>query len=290
MKIGGTYFARAGWAPMDSTSVRAPELHPLRSRTIAQFGVGCLGGPSALEFARGGIGELRILDDDHVDPATTMRWPFGLSAAGLPKVRVIADFIAQNFPATKVTPVQHRLGSTRGTEGDPRSEHEILERMTGGASLIFDSTAEFGVQHYLSDMAVSLCVPYVAVTGTYGGWGGEVVSIRPGQTEGCWMCYRCSIGDGSIPVSPSDPNGRIQPRGCGDVTFTAAGFDMSLIALMGVRTAVAALCGDTVSGYPAAPWDVLTIMLRDENGQLIVPAIRGHELRRHDQCPQCNGH
>lgn len=282
------YFARAGWAPTDGTSVRAPELHPLRRRTIAQFGVGCLGGPSALEFARGGIGELRIVDDDHVDPATTGRWPFGLSAAGLPKVRVIAEFIAQNYPSTRVVAVQHRLGATRGTQGEARSDHEVIEQMTAGASILFDATAEVGVQHYLSDVAAGLGIPYVSVVGTYGGWGGEVVCITPGHTEGCWMCCRYAIEDGSIPVCPFDPKGKIQPRGCGDVTFTAAGFDMAQLALMAVRTAVAALCRDATGGYPAAPWDVLTLKLRDESGQLIVPEIGGHKLRRHAWCPRCN--
>ncbi len=284
----GIYFSRAGWAATDGISVRVPELHPLRDRTIAQFGVGCLGGPSALEFARAGIGELRILDDDHVDPATIARWPFGLSAAGSLKVQVIGDFIKKNYPTTQVSPMRHRLGATRRTRGEAPSDHEVIEQMTAGASILFDATAEVGVQHYLSDVAARLGIPYVSVVGTYGGWGGEVVCITPGRTEGCWMCYRCAIEDGSIPVCPSDPNGRIQPRGCGDVTFTATGFDMTQVALMAVRTAVAGLCRDATGGYPAAPWDVLTLKLRDESGQLIVPETRGHYLRKHARCPRCN--
>ena len=287
MSSGSLYFARAAWAATNGISVRAPELHPLHDRTIAQFGIGCLGGPSALEFARAGVGDLRILDDDHVDPATIGRWPFGLNAAGLPKVDVMAKFIRENYPATQVTPLCHRLGAPR-VEGGFRSDHEIIEQMTAGASILFDATAEMGVQHYLSDVAARMEVPYVAVVGTHGGWGGEVVCITPGLTEGCWMCYRCAVEDGSIPVSPSDPKGKVQPRGCGDVTFTAAGFDMTQVALMAVRTAVAGLCRGAIGGYPAAPWDVLTLQLRDESGQLIVPVTRGHVLGRHARCPRCN--
>lgn len=281
------YFTRAGWTPTDNVSARAPELHPLRDRTIAHFGVGCLGGPSALEFARAGVGELRILDDDHVDPATIVRWPFGLSAAGLPKVQVISEFIEKNYPATRVIAMRHRLGAARGPKGEGRSDLEVMEQMTAGASILFDATAEIGVQHYLSDVAAKQGIPYVSVVGTYGGWGGEVVCITPGRTEGCWMCYRHAIEDASIPVCPSDPNGKIQPRGCGDVTFTAAGFDMTQVALMAVRTAVAVLCRGAPGGYPAAPWDVLTLKFRDESGQLIVPETRGHHLPRHAQCPRC---
>lgn len=288
MSSGCLYFTRAGWGTTDGISVRAPELHPLRDRTIAQFGVGCLGGPSALEFARAGIGELRILDDDHVDPATIGRWPFGLSVAGALKVQVIAEFIEKNYPATRVTPIRHRLGATRGTKDEVPSDHQVIEQMTAGASILFDATAEVGVQHYLSDVAAGLGIPYVSVVGTYGGWGGEVVCITPGRTEGCWMCYRCAVEDGSIPVCPSDPKGKIQPRGCGDVTFTAAGFDMTQVALMAVRTVVSGLCCDVSGGYPSSPWDVLTLKLRDESGQLVVPKIGGHNLRRHALCPRCN--
>ena len=71
------YFARAFRAGPGEASVRTPELRSLGAKTIAQFGVGCLGAASALEFVRAGIGELRILDRDHVDPGTIGRWPLG---------------------------------------------------------------------------------------------------------------------------------------------------------------------------------------------------------------------
>jgi tRNA A37 threonylcarbamoyladenosine dehydratase len=141
MNSGSLDFARAGWFAADGISARAPELDPLHDRTIAQFGVGCLGGPSSLEFPRTGIGELRILDEDLVDPATIGRWPFGLNAAGLPKVQVIAKFIGENYPSTRVIPVQHRLGARRGTQVEARSDHEVIEQMTAGTSILFDATA-----------------------------------------------------------------------------------------------------------------------------------------------------
>lgn len=288
MSSGRLYFTRAAWVAPGGVSARAPELRPLRDRVVALFGVGCLGAPSALEFARAGVGELRILDDDHVDPATVGRWPLGFGVAGLLKVQVIADFIGKNYPSTRVVPLKHRIGVVPSPEGEVHSDHGAIRRMTGGASVIYDATAEIGVQHYLSVVAADLHIPYVAVVGTHGGWGGEVLSIAPGRTGGCWMCYRLAIEDGSIPVAPSDPQGKIQPRGCGDVTFTAAGFDMTEVAVLAVRTAVAGLCRGVSGGYPEAPWDVLTLTLRDEAGRLIVPEIRGYSLPRHERCPRCN--
>jgi hypothetical protein len=144
------------------------------------------------------------------------------------------------------------------------------------------------IPSHLSDVAERLGIPYVSVVGTYGGWGGEVLCITPGRTEGCWMCNRCAIDDGSLPMAPSDPNGRIQSRGCGEMTFTAAGFDMTQVALMAVPTTVAALCRNVAGGYSEAPWEVLTLTLRAETGQLIIPEFHGHILRRHAWCPRCN--
>ena len=282
------YFARAGRAGVNDIFVRSPELRVLREKTLAVFGLGCLGAPSTLEFARAGIGELRIVDRDLVDLVTIGRWPFGLSAAGLPKALVLADFIPRNYPSTRLMPEVHCIGGVREPGGDVPSDLEVIDRVIEGASAIYDATAEIGVQHYLSRLAHSLGIPYIGVVGTYGGWGGKIVSIVPGRTEGCWMCYRCAFEYGTIPEPPSDPKGEVQPQGCGDVTFTGAGFDMAQIALAGVRTTVSILCGGVDGSYPVADWDMMTISFRNEDGRQIAPVFRDYKLARHPNCPYCS--
>lgn len=283
-----TYFARAGRAGVDDILVRSPELRVLREKTLAVFGLGCLGAPSTLEFARAGVGELRIVDRDLVDPGTIGRWPFGMSAAGLPKALVLAEFISRNYPSTQVVPEVHCIGGVREPGCDVPSDLDVVDRVMEQASAIYDTTAEIGVQHYLSQLAQSLDIPYIGVVGTYGGWGGKVVSIVPGRTDGCWMCYRCAFDDGTIPEPPSDPNGEVQPQGCGDVTFTGAGFDMAQIALTGVRAAVSILCGGMEGSYPAADWDVMTVCFRDADGKQVAPVFRDFKLAKHPKCPYCS--
>lgn len=282
------YLARAGRAGADDILVRTPELRVLREKTLCVFGLGCLGAPSTLEFARAGVGELRIVDHDFVDPGTAGRWPLGLSACGLPKAKVLEEFISRNYPSTRVMPVVHLIGGVRDPKGGVPSDLDVLKTVTEGASAIYDATAEVGVQHYLSHLARSLGIPYIGVVGTYGGWGGKIVSIVPDRTAGCWMCYRYAFDDGTIPEPPSDPKGEVQPLGCGDVTFTGAGFDMSLIALSGVRMAVSVLCGGADGSYPPADWDVMTMSLRTEDGRHIAPAFREYKLLKHVDCPYCN--
>jgi molybdopterin/thiamine biosynthesis adenylyltransferase len=283
----GDFFARAGRISAGGAAVRAPELAPLATKTVAQFGLGCVGAPSALEFARAGIGNLRILDHDIVDPGTEVRWPFGLSAAGRKKVDVIADFVAREYPHAKVVTLDRKLGGVRTILPPGGSELDVLDKAVSGASLIYDATAEIGVQHLLSDVARDARLPYVCVDGTFGGWGGRVCCIRPGRTAGCWLCYQAAITDGTIEAAPAKREDGIQPPGCGDPTFTGAGFDLSQVALAGVRVAVSTLCEGAAHGYPTAHWDVLIISFRDGDGRLIAPTSRAYTLQKHPKCPRC---
>src|SRR6266705_1979637 len=78
--------------------VRAPELNCLASRSVGVFGLGCVGAPSAMELARAGVSRLWLVDRDMVDPATALRWPLGITAAGIPKSHALAEFIHSNYP------------------------------------------------------------------------------------------------------------------------------------------------------------------------------------------------
>lgn len=282
------YFARAGFGSRQDLQQRTPELRPLADKTVALFGLGCIGAPVALELARSGVGELRILDGDTVDPATTGRWPLGLSVAGLDKTKVIEEFIRSNYPATRVVAITHHLGGVRAPGGDGQSDPDVLRTMTEGASLILDATAEIGAQHVLSEHARQARIAYLGVAGTYGGWGGKVFRILPERTPGCWLCYRHACRDGTISDPPSDPRGSIQPLGCADPTFTGAGLDMAQVALYGVRVAVSTLCRESAEGYPDMDWDVTHLKFRDEAGQLIAPIYETHALAKHPRCSRCS--
>lgn len=280
---------RAGRSGPRDLERRVPELAPLQHAQIAIVGLGCIGAPSTLEFARSQVGELRLMDGDVVDPGTVVRWPFGLSVAGWPKVQVLQNVITRDYPYTRVQIQGRTLGAVREPVSDDTSEsdQEALERFTAGIGLLYDASAEFGVQYFLSEFARDRGIPYISVTGTPGGWGGRIVRIRPGVTKGCWTCMQMARIDGSLPDSPADPHNTLQPAGCADPTFTAAGFDMTTIAMHGVRLAVSTLCDGGAGAYPSADWDVAIIALRDEEGRLIAPTVRTFPLERHQSCPVC---
>lgn len=278
------YLARAGRAGRADLAARIPELSVLNSRKIAVIGTGGIGAPSAIELARCGVGELRLVDGDHVDPGTIVRWPLGITVAGKSKVESLRDFISANYPYTDVSAHRHRIGVPRESPEDP-SDLDVLGRVVDGADLIYDATAEVGLNHLFSDLAAERGIPYVCVSTTFGAWGGRIIRIRPnGQTRGCWMCHQHWLMEGRIPAPPEDPNGGVQPAGCGDPTFTGAGFDVATIALGGVRLAASTLSNGAKGAYPAIEWDVAVISLRDEHGHLLAPRWETFTLERHPAC------
>jgi len=287
-------FMRPGRAGHEDMFERIPELRYLKDKKIAIFGLGCLGAPSALEFARCGVGELRILDYDIVEPGTIVRWPLGIEAAGKRKTEVIKSFIEISYPYTKVESNDMRIGAVREPQEESQYQNEVLEEFINGVDLIYDATAEVGVQYFLSFMAFDKGIPYICLSSTYGAWGGYVARVIPGRT-GCWTCLKHWQDDylkdpsKGIPLPNQDEaSGVVQPQGCANPTFTGASFDGGYIALDGVRLTVSTLLESEASGYPAFEWDIAVINLRDENGNVIAPEWKTYPLKKYPSCSQCD--
>lgn len=279
--VGYFYFARTGRAGKTDLTARIPEVASISNRKVAVIGLGGVGWASAIELARNGVGELRILDDDIVEPGTTVRWGFGLAAVGRNKVDVLKEFIETNYPYTKVVPYVHRIGNPFDKE---KKDLKVLGDVFKEADLIYDATAEVGIQHLLSDLAAENEVPYICVSTRQGAWGGEVARIRPGETPGCWMCLQKSLEDGKIPKPPSDPEKMLQPAGCASPTFTGTSFDIQEVSLFGVRLAVSTLAEKIAEAYPKADWDVGILSLRENKNELIAPQWKTHILGIHPLC------
>jgi hypothetical protein len=224
------------------------------------------------------------VDHDFVDAGNSVRWPLGLSTVGMPKVEALGGFIAGNYPYTSVSNFPVRIGAPRLDDAEVASELDTLDQILDGADMIYDATAEPGVWYALSELARELHIPYVQNWATAGAWGGVVARITP--TTGCWLCLEHHFADGSIRSPSADPAGTIQPTGCADPTFTGTSFDLSALALSGVRLAVSTLCQGAVGAYPDSAWDVEIIDLRDETGQPL-ETVDTYHLTSHVGCPRC---
>ena len=276
-----TYLARAGRAGKEDLLGRVPELRTLSERTIAVAGIGGIGGPSALEFAKAHVKQLNLMDFDVVDPGTAVRWPLGFSASGVSKTEALREFIEKNYPYCSVKVFRNRIGVAPPER--PGGDLQAIESLLSGVDLFYDATAETGLQYLLSELAAERRIPYICVSTNEGAWGGLVARILPGKT-GCWRCLQAQIDAHSIEIAPYNPQGSVQPIGCGDPTFTGAGFDVMQIALAGVRLATSTLCADQSEGYPSSDWDVEVISFRDSSGKLIAPKSNVTSLHRTETC------
>lgn len=277
-----TSFIRADRAGVQDLASRFPQFALLQQCRAAVFGLGCMGAPSVLEFARAGMHTVRVLDHDRVEAGTVVRWPFGIGAAGLHKATVLFDVVSRDYPWVHV----EAFGTRIGIANQNPPEREVVERMTRDADIIYDATAEVGVQQILSEVARAKRTPYICLSATYGGWGGIVARFNHRLNSGCWWCFQAAL-DHEIPLPVFDPSGAVQPAGCNRVTYVGANFDLMEVSLQGVRLAVATLAARK-GAAPDYPWDVGVVNLRNECGNLIVPQWSVHSLARNPECPVCS--
>ena len=154
---------------------------------IAIVGCGATGSALAGLLARAGVGTLRIIDRDYVEPSNLQRQSLfdeADAAESLPKAiaaaRKIAGFNSQIMVEPKVEDLV------------PANIEALLE----GFDLILDGTDNFETRYLINDYAVSCSRPWIysAAVGSYG----VSMNIVPGQTA----CLAC--------IFPDSPRGMVE--------------------------------------------------------------------------------
>lgn len=148
----------------------------LLASSAVLVGCGAMGSVVAGLLVRAGVGRLRIIDRDFVEPSNLQRQTLfteGDARQSLPKaVAAERNLRAMNSDV-----------HVEGVVGDltPRNAAELL----AGSALILDGTDNFETRLLLNDTAVSFGIPwiYAAAVGSYG----VTLTIQPGQTA-CLAC------------------------------------------------------------------------------------------------------
>lgn len=262
----------------EDVQLRIPESFGFQEKTISVIGLGTLGALSAIEMAKNGVKKMILMDFDKVDTTSSVRWPLGYEYVGLQKTVALKNFINKNFPRVEVEVVIHRIGSLQNAF---KNENEKIEKLLN-TDFLYDSSAEEGVNHFLSRLCKKNNIPYLIIEGRRGGWGGVVARVLPLEKKGCWMCLQHALYDGTITPPPEDAKGGIQPKGCGDITFTGSSFDMYNISLAGVK-----LLAQTLKGVETG-YDVGVLSMVDEKENPILPKWDSYELIIHPNCPYCH--
>jgi adenylyltransferase/sulfurtransferase len=154
-------------------------------------GCGALGTALANLLARAGVGKLRIVDRDFVEPSNLQRQTlFEESDA--------AEALPKAVAAERRLRAINSSVSIEGIVADvsPKNAEELLS----GFPLILDGTDNFETRFLLNDAAIHLNIPwiYAAVVASYG----VTLTVRPGETA----CLACALESGN----PSTDNGEPQ--------------------------------------------------------------------------------
>ncbi len=183
----------------------------LAGARVAIVGCGATGSAVASLLARSGVGTLRIIDRDYVEPSNLQRqclFEESDAAESLPKAIAAARQIARFNSDIVVEP--------RVADLTPTNIGELLN----GAQLILDGTDNFETRYLLNDYAVKNSLPwiYAAAVGSYA----VTLNIVPGKTA----CLAC--------VFPDPPHGTFE-------TCETAGILNSAVSLVASFEATEAL-------------------------------------------------
>lgn len=272
----------------EALAARIPELAALPDRTVAVIGLGSLGAPIVQELVKARVGTLRLMDGDHIDPGTSVRYPLGLADAGLSKAHALQRWAFLHNPRVVVHAQQFRIGMAPDERAF--SELEVLEDFLGGTDLLINATAEMDISRQLDRMAVHLGLARLHVW-SQSGYGGIVALLRPGVT-GCLHCLELTLSkmstDGRPAVAVPPDVQSVQAPGCADQTFTATHPDLLPLAIQAARVAFGELSRDG-GNYQPFDDDVFTVQSRSPSGTPLVPSWSSFNLPPDPSCPMCSG-
>ena len=183
---------------------------------VVIVGCGATGSALASLLSRAGIGTLRIVDRDYVEPSNLQRQTLfdeNDARESLPKAIAAARQIARLNSQITVEPQVADLTP------------ENVEPLLAGADLILDGTDNFETRYLVNDFAVKNSRPwiYAAAVGSYG----ITLNILPGETA----CLAC--------IFPDPPGGTIETCETAGILNSA----VSLVSSMAATEAIKFLVG-----------------------------------------------
>ena len=189
----------------------------LASARIAIVGCGATGSALAGLLARAGVGTLRIIDRDYVEPSNLQRQSLfdeKDAAESLPKAIAAARQIAAFNSQIVVEP--------RVDDLVPANIEALLE----GMQLILDGTDNFETRYLINDYAVDRSLPWIysAAVGSYA----VTLNVLPGETA----CMAC--------IFPDSPRGMVETCETSGILNSA----VNLVASVAATEALKLLVGN----------------------------------------------
>jgi molybdopterin-synthase adenylyltransferase len=213
-----------------------PGQRRLLESSAVMVGCGALGTALANLLVRAGVGKLRIVDRDFVEPSNLQRQTLFEESDAL-------EALPKAVAAERRLRAINSEVSVEGIVADvgPKNAEELLR----GFPIILDGTDNFETRFLLNDVAINLNVPwiYAAVVASYG----VTLTVKPGQTA----CLACAL--------ESESRDGSQAPGTEDTCDTAGvlGAAAGVIASIEAAEAIKLLVGKSeLSGGRLVSFDV----------------------------------
>jgi molybdopterin-synthase adenylyltransferase len=187
----------------------------LQAATVAIVGCGATGSALAGLLARAGVGALRIIDRDYVEPSNLQRQSLfdeSDAAQSLPKAIAAARKIAAlNSQIVVETKVEDLIPDN-------------VEVLLDGYGLILDGTDNFETRYLINDYAVANSLPWIysAAVGSYG----VTLNILPARTA----CLAC--------IFPDSPRGIVETCETSGILNSAVNLVASIAATEALKLLV----------------------------------------------------
>lgn len=179
----------------------------LAAGRVAIVGCGATGSAIASLLARGGVGTLRIIDRDYVEPSNLQRQSLfdeNDAAESLPKAIAAAQKIA-SFNSEVIA-------EAKAEDLVPQNIHALLDNM----DIIVDGADNYETRYLINDYAVENSTPWIysAAVGSYG----VTMNVVPGETA----CLAC--------IFPESPRGVVETCETSGILNTAVNVVASIAA------------------------------------------------------------
>ncbi len=187
----------------------------LAAARVAIVGCGATGSALAGLLARAGVGMLRIIDRDYVEPSNLQRQSLfdeHDAAESLPKAIAAARRIASFNSQVVVEPKVEDLVPAN------------IEALLGGVDLILDGTDNFETRYLINDFAVERARPWIysATVGSYA----VTLNVLPGETA----CLAC--------IFPDSPRGMVETCETSGILNSAVNLVASIAATEALKLVV----------------------------------------------------
>lgn len=212
MQFAERYSRQVLFAPIGEAGQRK-----LAQARIAIVGCGATGSALASLLARAGIGYLRLIDRDYVEPSNLQRqvlFDEADAAESLPKAIAAARKIAAFNSEIQVEP--HAADLTP----------DNVEDLLADVEIILDGTDNFETRYLINDFAVDRGVPWIYAAGVSS--YAVTMNIVPGETA----CLAC--------VFPDSPRGIVETCDTSGILNSAVNFVASIAATEALKLAVGA--------------------------------------------------